>query len=424
MRPPTITVSPDAQCISIHGRKLHLDKWRTGLQNLLENTKARIHKLLRENDFEINIPADLPDDQTCTVRGHGWLDRGPFTSEPKPLMRALLEDQVNPVAVKSRSASDGLLWIPAHMLTFMQEASEITQQLAVLNHIVNAPSLRGVEFLDCKIRNSTTPRNYYIDHGQDVFITMRIKTDGPRDTTSYIPVFPPPPLQELNRQFLILVRPVEVEFAERLLGKDSAVLYREYFYVVMGSLLYPKFSAILSRTLSMYADIKEVGLHDWRQLSVAIKREFIKPEYDTEGVFDDISDEVSGHTTTTANLNYAVQHGYHPTITTDRLLRYRVVCGQWWSVCGFGVNLPVPRRLQSIMESKAAIHSEGRVIGNEGRAITSSNGLENAVKEVLSSDSFKKALSDIVQSAVEKETQKIKAELVALLQPLTKGMSI
>jgi hypothetical protein len=411
-RPPNITISPDVTCISIQGRRLHLDKWRKGLQDLFEDTKTRLHKLLRENSFEITIPADLPDDQTCDTRGYSWLDKGPFTTEPKPLMKLLLEDLANPVAIKR---GDTLQWIPGAMLLFMQDASAITEQLAVLNHIINAPALRGVEFLDCKIRNSTLPRNYYIDHGQDIFITMWTKTDGPRDVTSYIPVFPPPPLQELNRQFLILVRPVEVEFAEKLWGKESAVLYREYFYTVLGSSLYPKFSTILSRKLADYAGIEKVGLHDWRQLAVAIKREFIKPEYDTENVFEDISDEVSGHTTWAAIDSYAVQHGYHPSITTDRLLRYRVLCGHWWNVCGFGKKLPVPLRLQSIRASRAALQ-------DDGRSNPPSNGMEDELRVVLSSDPFKVVLSEIIGSAVEKEVQKLKAEFKDLFHQMTSGM--
>jgi hypothetical protein len=328
-------------------------------------------------------------------------------------MKALLENKDDLFAVK---IANTLQWIPAKMIVFMQDASAITERLAILNHVVNAPALRGAEFLDCKIRNSTLPRNYYIDHGQDVFITMRTKTDGPRDMTSYIPIFPPPALQELNRQFLILVRPVEVEFAKNLWGKECATLYREYFYVVMGSSLYSKFSAILSRTLAEHAGIEGIGLHDWRQLSVAIKREFIKPEYDTEGVFDDISDEASGHSTSTAILNYAVQHGYHPTITTDRLLKYRVLCRMWWNVCGFGGELPVPLRHQSIKESRLALRIE------HTPSTPSTSEIQGVLEKVLNDEPFRKVFSDIVGRAVEKEMNRFREDIATLIQRMTTSM--
>jgi hypothetical protein len=394
-RPPTITISSDVACIAIEGRQLCLETWRRGLRELYDDTELKLKKLLRNHSFTITVPENLADDQTDDIRGRGWLDKGPFTAEPKPLMKVLLEDESQPVAMRH---CNSLRWIPGNMVSFMQDASEIIEQLAVLNHIVNAPALRGVEFLDCKIRNSTLQRNYYIDHGKDVFITMRTKPDGPRDAVSYIPVYPPPLLQDLNRRYLILVRPVEVELAEKLWGKESAVLYREYFYVFMGSSLYPRFSAVLSRKLVQYAGIDQVGLHDWRQLSVAIKREFIRPEYDTENEFDDISDTVSGHTTSTAILNYAVQHGYHPTLTTDRLLRYQLFCGQWWNVCGFGTKVPVPLRLQSIAQSRALLQ-------REATSVPPSNDIGFTL-----GDSCMRAISDVIGNIIEKKMEKIRAE--------------
>jgi hypothetical protein len=297
-------------------------------------------------------------------------------------MKVLIEGP-NPVVVRSLDGS--LQWLPGKMITFMQDAASFVENLATLNHSVPSPSLRGVEFLDCKIRNSTLGRNYYHDHGSDVFIATRTKADGPRDVTSYIPIYLPMRLQELNRRYLIIVRPVEEAFAERLWGKDARTLYHEYLYITMGSPMAPKFSSILKRTMSEYAKIDDIGLQRYRQLSVAIKREFIKPEYDIENDFDDTSDEVSGHATGTDISSYANQKGYHPTLTTDRLLRYRVFCKQWWNVSGFGSGpLPVPLRLRSINASRAILNGNADV-GAAMNISLDSEAITNMVKDPVSS---------------------------------------
>jgi hypothetical protein len=209
------------------------------------------------------------------------------------------------------------------MLKFMADAGEIAENISVLHHVLDCPAPRSAEHLDIKIRNSTTPRTYFFDHGSDMLVTRHKKTDNRTSSTPFIPYYPCPELQAMTRFYLIVVRPVEVKFAEQLWGPGKAQLYSEYLCVAMGSAVEDAFSEILQRKLYIYADCDGLRSRSWRSLSCAIKREFIPPEYDVEGDFDDISDEVQGHHTSTAVAFYAGEHGCLPGLTADIRMRCR-----------------------------------------------------------------------------------------------------
>lgn len=352
--PPCITWSPDMSKVDCQGRTLEIAHLRLGLQNLLQGVEQRMDTLCGSIE-ELDIPSDLTEDFTDDRMGWSWLDMQEFTKEPLPLLKHILSKTTDPVATVDSFGQ--LQWLPHRLSTYRQLFDEINRDLSILSFILPAPSPRGAEFMDMRIRNSQIPRNLYKNFGT-WFVHRLVKTTTLVGKLSWVPVLCPDRLARLVDRYLLLVRPVESLFTGILSGSESRALYEEFMWVQGGERVTSlKFSRTLGQITRQYMDC-ELTLQPWRHIMVSIMREFIPPRFGG----NNIGDLLSNHSTQLAQKTYAREVDQLPFLTTDILLDSREICTVWHDILGCGAHTPpIPMRLLSYNTSPPSLPASSSI---------------------------------------------------------------
>ncbi|EPQ50011.1 hypothetical protein GLOTRDRAFT_20971, partial [Gloeophyllum trabeum ATCC 11539] len=157
---PSITISDDATKFAYKGKLLQLGDLTHGVRRLFEDTHKMMSVLFRGHDIPVNIPDHVPDDMTNNNRDYSWLNNGVFT-EPGILWKILTEDKALRLCLVDPSGV--LMWSPGAMMEVMETCGQINKSLAVLCHVLAGQPARATEFVDLKIRNSTSPRGLFRD---------------------------------------------------------------------------------------------------------------------------------------------------------------------------------------------------------------------------------------------------------------------
>ncbi|EPQ50109.1 hypothetical protein GLOTRDRAFT_24787, partial [Gloeophyllum trabeum ATCC 11539] len=157
---PSITISDDATRFAYKGKLLQLGDLTRGVRRLFEDTQKNMSALFRGQVVHLEIPDHVPDDMTNIERDYSWLNNGVFT-EPGILWKILTEDKTLRLCPVDPSGS--LMWNPGAMNEVMEACGRINKSLAVLCHVLAGQPARATEFVDLKIRNSTSPRGLFRD---------------------------------------------------------------------------------------------------------------------------------------------------------------------------------------------------------------------------------------------------------------------
>ncbi|EPQ50154.1 hypothetical protein GLOTRDRAFT_26194, partial [Gloeophyllum trabeum ATCC 11539] len=157
---PSITISDDATKFAYKGKLLQLADLTGGVRRLFQDTENQMNKLFHGQNIPINIPDHVPDDMTNAERDYSWLNNGTFT-EPGILWKILTQDK--DLRLCPVDPSGALMWNPGAMNEVMEVCSQINKSLAVLCHVLAGQPARATEFVDLKIRNSTSPRGLFRD---------------------------------------------------------------------------------------------------------------------------------------------------------------------------------------------------------------------------------------------------------------------
>lgn len=335
-RPPTTTISSDGSRVTYRDSTLEVPKWLSGLRKLFNDTKRMISEFCGNQILDIKIPDNVQDDMTECKRGYSWLDNGHFIKN-RAVMQILMADQDICLCQRGR---DGLIFNMAAMHVLMEQAANINDNLSILCHALPGQPSRGSEFVECKIRNSTRPRNLFRNHGSLWFVTRRVKYESLIRKEVFIPIKIPPELQELLEIYLLGIRPVEIDLARQLYGTEVATLYHEYLYVQHGQKID---ESRFSQTLHMISrDYFGCGMRirAYRHIVVAIARTYLGSEYEIDEDEDDALAEQSGHSGSTRRLHYAPEHGKLPALSSDIILRFGTVSEWWWRLVQFYPGAP------------------------------------------------------------------------------------
>lgn len=334
--PPRTTVSKDGMSITYGEWTLHIAHWRTGILQLFNELEEEINALC--HSIIVTIPIDVPDNWTETQRGYSWLNNGNFTTDKRILLKQLFN---NPELKLGTASSDGkLIMNMAAVMKVMESCYSINIKLAILSFICDGQDPRMAEFADHKHKNSLRPWTCLRSHGELWFVTRRVKTEHMSQQETFIPIKCNPRLQKLMEKYLLLICPIEQDFAELLWSKESAELYDEYLYMELGHrMMEGSFSDHLRSALGLYCGCEMSG-QPYRQITVEIVRVFLGSEHEMDREEFDIIAAQRGHKPTTTRQNYALETNHLPCLSSDLLLRYGHASEAWWEVVGVKPGIP------------------------------------------------------------------------------------
>jgi hypothetical protein len=332
--PPITRVSDDGTRISYQEFTLHVPTWISGLHALYAEVQRDINLLCQGQEIPINIPDQVPDDWTVETRKYSWLNHGEFVGETRPLVRILLADPELKLA--SVDIGGKIQYNFGAMHKVMQVAAEINKKLSVLGFATSGQPPRGSEFMDLKLKNSTRPRNYFHGNSGDTwFVTRRVKFESLIRREVFVPTKLNPLFAKLLQFYLLVIRPMETEFAWILWGEETSHLYDEYFWVDMGHRTQEEhFSQTLQSLTQTYCGVG-LSLRPYRQIVIAIARAYLGSEYEINQDEEDSLAEQANHSHQTQVRMYASQEGHLHCMSSDTLLRFGHVSEAWWKLVQF-----------------------------------------------------------------------------------------
>jgi hypothetical protein len=236
--------------VTYKDKTLEVPKWQNGLCRLHNDVKDLLAKLLRGHNITVTVPADTPDNMAESAWGYSWIHNGTFT-EPHALLHALMHDKEMKLCTVTQHGE--LVWNPGAMMEWMLTAKELNTSLCVETHCIPGQVSRASELYDGRIINGLCGCNLFRIHRSTWWVNRRVKSEHLVHHESFIPVKFPPEMEEVLHTYLLVIRPVEIEFARQLWGHDTAALYHEYMWVTMDwHLMEDRFSAELQVSSQKY----------------------------------------------------------------------------------------------------------------------------------------------------------------------------
>jgi hypothetical protein len=334
--PPKTRVADDGMQITYGEHTLDVQLWRKALADLVDRVIRNMDALCYNEDFGLKVPKKVPDDWSNTQRSYGWTGNADFVPDSLALLQRMLDDESLDLA---RIDADGNIQLKsAAMWTVLDRCAEINKDLSLICFFANGQNTRIAEFVEHKLRNSTRPRTCFFDDLSNSIwlVTRRLKNK----VESFVPLKCPPIVSELLIKYCTIVRPVEEHIAFHARGTEARKLYREYLWVQNCALLqkqtmYNAVPAFLESTIN-----DRIGVHDYRQIVVALTRVFLGSEYESEQEEIDTLAAQSGHSETTARMRYATETGYLAGMSSELLSRFGRSSERWWGVAGLKLGVP------------------------------------------------------------------------------------
>jgi hypothetical protein len=399
--PPTTTLSADAKTVTYKDKTLHLDDWVFGLRRAYDDSVSLVKHLCRNKDFPLDLQDDIVDNMSDTSHGYSWLD-SVKSIDSMVLMKHLMENTEGDVPCKL-GRDETLIWDAAWQISWMRKASELNQLLANLHHTVPGQPSRIAELCDFRLRNGLRGRNIFYNHGDIWLITRRVKSETLVQHEEFIPVKLPPELCQLFKIYLLIIRPVEIDFARRLWGKEIATLYHDYLYVMNGArLLEERFYVQFKLWAERYFKCN-LGVRGYRQSVIVIARAYLGTEYELElEEEDDALIKQRGHGAMADRRCYGVQSAYLTTLSSDLMFRFGHMSEWWWRLTQFAPGkaplLPLDLRRKS----------------QSSESYTTSSSPSTAVVQQATYD--KETLAAMVSAGVAIAIRSLKEEMDGIIQ--------
>jgi hypothetical protein len=313
---------------------MHLDNWILGMRQSYDDSINLVKGLCRQKDFSVDIPKDFVDNMSDIGYGYSWAD-SIKSVDPEALMKHLMSNTTGDMPCKM-GRDNTLIWDAAWQLTWMRKAGELNQLLANLHHTVPGQPSRIAELCDFRIRNGLRGRNVFCNHGDIWLITRRVKSETLVQHEEFIPVKLPPELCQLFATYLLIIRPVEINFARRLWGQGVATLYHDYLYVINGARqLEERFCLQFKEWTEGYFKCA-LGVRGYRQSVVVVARAYLGTEYELElEEEDDALIKQRGHGAFADRRCYGVQSRYLTTLSSDLMFRFGHMSEWWWRLTRF-----------------------------------------------------------------------------------------
>ena len=343
---PYITWDSSYSSVAIRGNMLYLSKLRSGIQSAIADLQLLMWNLSDNHDAtSYCFPQNRTDSLTNMEPGYSFF-ADLQSSRKKSFQESLLHDHRFLDVAKAQNGE--IVPLQHYCRQWLGEAGKANAILIALIHICGGQPPRGTEAVAFRVYNSADRRrNVFKLHGDTVIIGQYSKATQFTGEDDFTVHYLPTTLESLLDYYLIVIRPVEIIISQLLDDTDAVNLYSSYLAVQAGKKMEAvHYGAALKDLLSKYCNV-ELGLSEYRQISVAMKREFIAPRYHG-ACGDEIGDLHAGHTSKTAHANYAIASNETKNFNTQVLFNHRLFCAHWHMVLGFGGPSNIPRPLTSL----------------------------------------------------------------------------
>lgn len=305
---PSILWDPNYLVLAYRGRNLSISSLQLGLNELIEDTWARLLALTNNIKIKVELPPLMSEDVRSTSLGDSFIMHAktepstlPFFSlTPLPLLRP----HGNPGDDVTFQAD------PSACQEFYHQVKPIVEAIAFLVHSTGSGPLRLSEVVNDRYRNGSSPRNLLISHGLVFLLRRNLKFSTAQGRRSSVVHFPPKRVVELVVYYLAVIRPIETFLAADLKWADHHAAYSEFLYVVKGRKLAAEhLSQIIARHTERYFKCRLTGLQ-LRHVLINIQSVFLPPIQDPS--VQKFGDSQAGHSTRTANHVYGQRIDHLP----------------------------------------------------------------------------------------------------------------
>ncbi|KAJ7589730.1 hypothetical protein C8J56DRAFT_1076612 [Mycena floridula] len=337
-RAPTMRVSDDHMTYTYREHSIHIDQWRTGLQNAFSDFTVGLLALAPGQTITLNTNVPVIDDWANLQRGYTFLRNSPFEVPPHALLQALSHNpDLSPLRV---DPAGRLEFHTPTVLRLLKACAELNQLLAFLLFTIPGQDPRAAEFTDHKISNSTRPRTLFMTGTELWTAVRRVKSENLMGRETFIPTWITPVLSKWILYYLTVVRPLERVLVHVQYGSKVTQLMDEYLFVQHNQRMTDEvFRTIFPQLMHKYCHVS-LGIHDYRQVVVEISRLFLGTEqHRAEEAFDAFAAQ-RGHTLQTSRTHYAPEFGQLSGMSSDQLLRFKSASSDWTTVTGFHPTLP------------------------------------------------------------------------------------
>jgi len=184
---PRVFIAPDFTWISIGVERMHLDKLREGIRELINVLALRYRTLTKDNRIVTSGLNDLKDDLTNSKRGYSFMSESPFYEKRHSLFLFLVTEW-NLAFVDSVGR---VAWNIPEIKDFLRRTLRVWEPLYHLLYITTHISSRGTQFIEHQICNGERHRNLFVQGGEMFILTGYSKTTSVNDRYACTPGFIP-----------------------------------------------------------------------------------------------------------------------------------------------------------------------------------------------------------------------------------------
>jgi hypothetical protein len=230
--PPKLWWSDDLRKVTVDGKTLELDAFRSGIKTMLQDAWDLYGTISGGRRFADKLPEDFKDDLSNDTHGYSFLSHRPFSTNPNGLLCHLVRDR----ALASVDGTGCLSWDMQALRCFFRACDKLNALLAVLTFILPSISTRVTEFVDHKLRNALRNRGLHMVTGEMFLLARYHKMTNATGSDICVPAFYPKQLQELTLEiFAGGLRECETVLAPALFGRDSGAAGR--YHTSVGQFL-------------------------------------------------------------------------------------------------------------------------------------------------------------------------------------------
>jgi len=233
LKDPDVFVDPQYAWISIHGKTLHLERLRRGMQDLLREVKDSF--IVLSGDAAWPAPHDNPivENLSNTQRGYCFLEEVPFCERKHDLFLSTVEKH----KLGTWTPAGTCIWNELAIRKFLDRADAVWGHLIHALYVGLQLSIRVTQLLQLQIRNADRPRNFVFQGKECMVINRYSKTTNAKGKDGCIPAFLSAALTEI---FLVLLgsgfREAQALLAGVVYGSEARWHYRTYVFIGFGFL--------------------------------------------------------------------------------------------------------------------------------------------------------------------------------------------
>ncbi|SPO26294.1 uncharacterized protein UTRI_02570 [Ustilago trichophora] len=319
----------------------------TGLQHLVAETLDRAGKLLQHllledsTEFlELTNLSTYRDDFNNALPGYSFANESELKAGAHCLHQAALGKHPHGQPLMDANATSPTFKRLAAKKYFHVH-DEYTKLLTVLIELTSGLPARGSELMQLQHTNTLAgQRNLFLCHGH--FVTTLISKKG-SGRPKLIPRFLPHAVGQLVLYYIMEVAPfVHLLFNSVFHPREATPM------LLVNHAGKPWETTDISKTLQglclefIGTEACELNIRLWRQLSVSIDRELIRPELPAEEYEDHAHDLQAGHTSSTAERHYGLDASLLHQLTQPSIDAMLLVSKRWHQFWGLSSRFQDP----------------------------------------------------------------------------------